>query len=283
MDKVDQFESVFRSATKAVYHLAPPRVDSVLLITDLDAAGAERFAYQIQQFLGVLEGATWNRVTGDQFSTVAELLGVVEQHQPDLIVSYRHLHSDAWRYPFGLGDYTVVLAQAAGSPLLLLPHPDAGGALEHAQHDTDVVMAITDHLTGDDQLVNWSVRMTAPDGVLHLSHVESARQFERLMATIAKIPSLDTAQAREAILAQLLKEPEDYIGSCRAVLEAANLPLQVASVVRLGRPLEEYRQLIEEREVDLLVMNGKDEDQAAMHGVAHPLAVELRSIPLLLL
>ena len=34
---------------------------------------------------------------------------------------------------------------------------------------------------------------------------------------------------------------------------------------------------------DLLVMHAKEEDQMAMHGMAHPLAVELRSVPLLLL
>jgi len=30
-------------------------------------------------------------------------------------------------------------------------------------------------------------------------------------------------------------------------------------------------------------MNTKDEDQLAMHGLAYPLAIEVRSIPLLLL
>jgi hypothetical protein len=47
--------------------------------------------------------------------------------------------------------------------------------------------------------------------------------------------------------------------------------------------LEDYRQLIEEGHIDLLVMHAKEEDQMAMHGMAHPLAVELRSIPILLL
>ena len=34
---------------------------------------------------------------------------------------------------------------------------------------------------------------------------------------------------------------------------------------------------------DLLVMNTKDDEQMAMHGLAYPLAIEVRSIPLLLL
>ena len=45
----------------------------------------------------------------------------------------------------------------------------------------------------------------------------------------------------------------------------------------------DYRRLIAERNVKLLVMNTKDEDQLAMHGLAYPLSVELRDTPLLLL
>ena len=51
----------------------------------------------------------------------------------------------------------------------------------------------------------------------------------------------------------------------------------------MGRHLAEYRRLVEAHEVDLLVMHTKDEDQMAMHGMAYPLAIELRQIPLLLL
>ena len=50
-----------------------------------------------------------------------------------------------------------------------------------------------------------------------------------------------------------------------------------------GHHLFEYRRLIEQHEVDLLVLNTKDEDQLAMHGIAYALAVELRQIPLLML
>jgi hypothetical protein len=40
---------------------------------------------------------------------------------------------------------------------------------------------------------------------------------------------------------------------------------------------------VDEHHVDLLVLNTKDEDQLAIHGLAYPLAVELRNTPLLLL
>ncbi len=283
MSKVDQFESVFRSASKAVYHLDPPSIRSVLLVTDLPVAAADQLAYRTRQFLAVLGEAEWQRVGAGEFGNVAELLGQVEQHKPDLVVTYRHLCSDAWKWPFSLGEYLDVLTQAAGSPVLVLPHPTEGGAMEHALTNTDAVMAITDHLTGDDRLVNWSARFTAPGGQLYLSHVENQNQFERLLGTIGKIPSIDTDVARESILAQLLKEPSDYIESCKGVLDAAELSLTVQAVVMIGHHLEEYKKLIEEHAVDLLVMNTKDEYQAAMHGLAYPLAVEIRSIPLLLL
>ena len=54
-------------------------------------------------------------------------------------------------------------------------------------------------------------------------------------------------------------------------------------MAQVGRRLEDYRKLIEDGHVDLLVLHAKEDDQMAMHGMAHPLAVELRSVPLLLL
>ena len=94
---------------------------------------------------------------------------------------------------------------------------------------------------------------------------------------------IDTETAAETINAQLLKEPHDYIRSCRAAIEAAGLNVSIEEIVVMGRRIEEYTRLIEAHEVDLLVMHAKDEDQLAMHGLAYPLAVELRQIPLLML
>jgi ribosome biogenesis SPOUT family RNA methylase Rps3 len=57
----------------------------------------------------------------------------------------------------------------------------------------------------------------------------------------------------------------------------------VEHLVVFGHHLSEYKRLIEQHGVDLLVLNTKDEDQLAMRGIAYALAVELRQIPLLML
>ena len=112
-----------------------------------------------------------------------------------------------------------------------------------------------------------------------------ARQpiFDKYMNAISKIHTIDTDDARERIKAQLLKGPKEYIASCRDALQENEVPYEIEEIVVFGNRLSEYRKHVEAHNVDLLLMNTKDEDQLAMHGLAYPLAVELRSIPLLML
>ena len=166
---------------------------------------------------------------------------------------------------------------------MLLPHPETQRSATHAFENTDTVMAIADHLTGDHRLVNHAVRFTESGGALWLTHVEDEATFGRYMEVISKIPTIDTDEARQAVREQLLKEPQDYINSCVEVLQKAGTSVRVEHLVVFGHHLSEYKRLIEQHEVDLLVLNTKDEDQLAMHGIAYALAVELREIPLLML
>ena len=129
-----------------------------------------------------------------------------------------------------------------------------------------------------------AAELTEPGGRLILTHVEDVAAFERYIAVIGKIPEIDTDAARQEILDQLLKEPRDYIDSCRRVLEEEGVPLStIDEVVTLGHHLADYKRFALEHDVNLLVLNTKDEDQLAMHGMAYALAVELRQIPLLML
>ena len=285
MTKIDQFESVFKSADKAVYTYDRPTFERVLLVTDLNDADAADIASRVRSFLTVVDdaGTQWNTLSGDDFSSVRSLLEDIEERKPDLIVTYRHLHSEAWRWPHSLGEYLDVMTQATSVPVLVLPHPDADRALPHSIKDTDRVMAITNHLTGDNRLVNMAVRFTEPGGTCWLTHVESQPVFERYMDAISKIPAIDTDVARESLAAQLLKEPRDFIAACRAEIDAQGLPVDIEEVVVMGRQVDEYGDLVAKREIDLLVLHTKDDDQLAMHGAAYVLAVELRGIPLLML
>jgi len=284
MTNVDQFESVFRAAAKEVFAYRRPEFEKVLVVTDLAPAEAQAFTTRARSFLAVLGAApTWSPVSGDAFRTVGELLELVDREGPDLICTYRHLHSHAWKWPHSLGEHLDVLTQETSVPVLVLPHPAAGRASKHALQNTDRVMAMTDDLTGDERLVNHAVRLTQDGGTLFLTHVEDEAVFARYLETISKIPTIDTEIAREEILHQLLKEPADYIESVRETLAAENLPIRTEAVVTTGHRLSEYKRLVHRHEVDVLVLNTRDEDQLAMHGLAYPLAVELRSIALLML
>jgi len=282
---VDQFESVFKSATKISFAYQDIEIRKVLLVTDLEEEPAQQLSDQVRSFLTVLgedDSVNWRTVQGDEFQTVKELLDLVEKENPDLICAYRHLHSQAWRWPYSLGEELDVLTQITSSPVLILPHPKAQ-PLDEILKGTGSVMAITNHLTGDHRLVNFAVRFTEERGTLSLTHIEDEKVFKSYVEVISKIPSITTETAEEEILKQLLKEPHDYIRSCSETLQEEGLALKVQEIVSLGHHISDLTRLVEEHQVDLLVLHAKDEDQAAMHGLAYSLAVELRKIPLLML
>jgi len=284
MTKVDQFESVFRAAARTPFQYEEIRVGSVLVVTDLEADPARAFGDRAHAFLSVLdrgENVRWRTVHGGEYASVPELLELVEEERPGLICTYRHLHSESWRWPYTLGEYIDVLTQATTTPVLVLPHPRQPP--DRGVTNTDVVMAMTDDLVGDHRLVSWAARFTDAGGRLILADVEDQATFERFMDAIAKIPSIDTETARAEVMDRLLREAHDYARSCATALRTAGLPFEVEEVTRTGHHLAEYRRLVDEHDADLLVMNTKDDDQLAMHGLAYPLAIEVRSIPLLLL
>lgn len=284
MTRVDQFQSFFRSADKTVFAYERVELERILLVTDLDPSGTAELLGRVRDFLSVLGDRTeWLALDGQDSKTVEVLLAAVNDRSPDLVCTYRNLHSEAWRWPYSLGEAVDVLTQIAPCPVLVLPHPKSGRAFDHALENTDVVMAMTSHLAGDASLVNHALRFTKPEGTLWLSHVEDEVGFARFVDAVSKIPSIDTDEAREKVLKQLLKEPEDYIQSCRGIIREQGSSVRIEQIVTVGHHLREYKRLIESHEVDLLVMHTKDEDQLAMHGLAYPLAIELREIPLLLL
>lgn len=286
MSTLDRFESVFNAAAREVFAQQPVEIGRVLLVHDLAEALQDDFLYLAKGFLSVLEARDkpdWELFGGDKPFSVREVLNAVEQARPDLVVTYRHLHSAVGEWPHSLGEHVDVLTQATSTPVLVLPHPGRKDLSGHALKNTDRVMAVTDHLAGDHRLVSHAAHFTQDGGTLYLAHVEDDTVFERYIAAIGKIPDLDTDIAREEIRARLVEDPTEYIESCRTGLARGNQHLTVESRVKLGHQLADYRGLVEENEIDLLVMYTKDDEQLAMHGIAYPLAVELRTTPLLML
>lgn len=286
MTNLDQFESAFKAAVKDQFTLEPLRVRNVLVVTDLERNEAQQLADAARAFLRCIDAgddSNWHVAAGEDFQTVGELLSLVDRHAPDLICAYRNLHSSAWKWPHSLGVHLDVLTQVAPAPVLVLPHPRLAADGEVLPQNTECVMAVTDHLSGDARLVNAAVALTTPGGSLWLTHVEDEATYERYIDAISKIPEIGTEAARQLIRQQLLKEPTDYVASCRRAIEEHNLPIQIQEIVTLGHHLADYQRLIDEHEANLLVLNTRDDEQLAMHGMAYSLAVEFRRTPLLML
>ena len=280
MTMLDQFESVFRAAAKTVYRYRALSFRKVLVVTDVAAEAAQAFATRALAPFGEHDATILSAGDAD---TVGQLLEAVQREAPDVVCTYRNLHSGAWRWPYTLGDHVEVLTQVTAVPVLLMPRPDIEAALERTGA-CDRVMAMTDHLEGAEHLVNAAVALTRPGGTVLLTHVEDDAVFERYMEAAGRTPKIDTEVAREALLDTLLKGPRDYVRTCAEALAAeATIDLTVEPVIEMGHHLSMYKSLVRTHDVDLLVMNAKDDDQLAMHGLAYPLAVELRDTPLLML
>lgn len=283
MTNIDQFESLFKKADKAQFALEEVDLDTMLVLSDADEAQTEAFMGQVKDFLDttlLTKEISWHRMCGHEHRAVSDVVRRIEELKPDLVCTFRNLHAPATDYPYSLGVYLDVLSQATDIPVLVLPSPHRQASIPTS---TSSVMAIADHLTGDHHLVSYAARLVTPNGKLLLTHVEDQTVFERYMEVIGKISSIDTDAARESIRNQLLNEPRDYIRSCAQVIAQSDMPITVDELVTFGHSLVDYKHLIEQHQVDLLVLNTKQQDQLAMHGLAYPLCVELRDTPILML
>ncbi|MCA9606540.1 MAG: hypothetical protein KC619_13135 [Myxococcales bacterium] len=284
MSLVDQFESVFRGAERERYRYQRPEVRRVAVVCDLEGAAAEAFLANVRGFLAEVADAEHRLFTRGDYGDVDSLRAVIDGYAPDLVVAYRNLCHDSWRWPYSLGVYLNVLTRETSYPVVVLPSPHELPDMAWKSAVTDRVMVLTDHLTGDDRLVNWGARFIRPKGQLFLAHVEDDQVLERYIDVIGKIPELDTELARTAIRERLLSEPAEYVASCRDELAAqGHLTHEVVPVITMGHRLADYVALIEEHEVDLLIFNTKEQDQLALHGKAYSLAVRLRDVPILML
>ena len=286
MLKVDEFESAFRSAIKETYQHQEIKIKSVFLVTDLDADASESLLSQVKDFCHNLDqpqNMDWKTANRNDFKTAEDLLELVNRSTTDLIVTYRNLHSETWLHPFSLGEHLDVMLQKTKMPVLVIPHPKAGYARDSALDKCSSVMVVTDHMVNDHDLVQYGLAFIDESGNFYLSHIEDQVYFDRMIEAISKIPTIDTEDAKQKLGRQLLKGPTEYIQTVKRELDKLNRSIEVTSIVEFGHQLKDYLEHIDEKQVELLVINTKDGDQMAMHGLAYPLAVEVRQIPLLML
>ena len=286
MTQIDQFESIFRAASKNQFEYQDWAVQKVLTISDGSREQTAAFEQLVQKFVSnafETSPIQWISCSGDDFSSVGELVEKVEQERPDLICSHRNLQIPADEFPYSLGVYIDVLTQATTFPVMLLPHRTQTGDGVPWHDESKTVIAITDHLDGDALIVNSAIKMTSEGGTLFLTHVEDEKSYLRFMNVIDKIAEIDSETAHEKIRRRLLLEPENFVASCQAEIARAELNLHVEPIVKMGNSLSDYREIVDSRQVDLVVMHTRDDDQQAMHGLAYPLTIELRETPMLLI
>ena len=279
---IDELESVFKSAVKSRFEYQNISLQKVLIVDDLETDDALAYMEKIKAALGhVHDDFQIERLYFGPQETMAQLLKAIDNHAPDLICTYRNLNSSAWEFGFSLGEHLEVLTQATSKPVLVLPHPEAlgGEALSIATQ----VMVVTDHLTGDNRLINYALSFTPKDGRIILSHVEDEVWLNRFLDCVSKIPAIDTDLARSTIVQQITKEPNDFIKSVQESLASNRPSTLVESNVGIGSELNLYADWLKKHKIDLAVVNTKDEHQMAISGFAHAFAIEFRHIPTLLL
>ena len=57
MTQIDEFESVFKSADKPVFHIQPLRIQKILLVTDEHITEVSDYQTKIARFLAVVEAS----------------------------------------------------------------------------------------------------------------------------------------------------------------------------------------------------------------------------------
>ncbi len=278
-----RFQSVVEKTAISTFKPDELKLNNVVVIVDQNVEDAAAYLAELKSyFAGIIEADAIDVVGPDRYRNEEDILKIVAEKQPDLMCIYRHLCSQSYRLPHGLGEYVNILTQATDIPVLVLPHPKARQAAQALQSHNRV-MVMTDYISGDHALVSWGVKMCSDQADLYLCNIEDQITYKRYMQAITKVDELDTELARDKILKQLLKDAEDYTASCQAALGESHQHIQVHSIVQVGSQLSDYKNLVDEHKIDLLVMNSKDHDNMGMHGLIYPIAVAVRTIPLLLL
>ncbi len=283
LEHLDEFESVFRRAEQEQFVYSEKKIDHVLLVLDKQHDQTEATIEALKQFSAELANVEkWDTLRVGPNTTVQKLEEDVKDSTADLLITWRHLREEAIVSRCSLGIYVDMLTQTTDFPILLLPGSVASPATIQGRK-CDTVLAATDHLAGDHRLVNFAAAITNPNGKLVLCHVEDDLIMQRYLQAIERIPELNTELVRSRLQEQLNRDVVRYLQAAQQSMQEAGVPIQIETELTTGHRLATYKKLIVSHKADLLVMNTKDDDQLAMHGLAYAMSVEFVEIPQLLL
>ncbi len=278
MENLGIFESVFKRAVRDPFHFKKPILKNVLIVTDEKNT---KLCDTVQDWLKdqpIFGDAVWACIDGSTYDDWTSLHKILEAAPASLVVTHRLLKESHESNRYSLGSYLDTMTQALACPVLVIPTDPS-----FAKDPLNSVIAVADHLSGHDALVNYAAAIAGKNGKLKLCHLEDNDVFSYYMEAIERIPEINSEVAREKIQKQLLAAPRHYIDSVRKVLKTERPDLHVDSIIDTGHLIDRYRDLIAKNKADLLVLESKDETQLAMHSLGYSLAVEFQETPLLLL
>ena len=281
---IDEFESQFRRAAKEHFKFESIGWEKILIVVEKPEV-LEGHVNQLSANMLGSKFAASPKV--EVFSLlpqepVTEFIKRIKEIEPSLIITHRHLFHLSPQQIQSLGIHIDVITQSTDIPVLLIPETDSCES-----HDIPTtfkkVIVLSDHLPKDSHLISYGISVAAENAELILVDMEDRLAFDRFIEIVSKIPEIDTELAREKVKEQLFKEAEEFQDDCLATLVELNLPLTLKKEVRFGSTVADFRELVSAHNADLIVMNTKDHEQLAMHGLAYPLAVEFTDIPLVML
>ena len=277
MLKIDHFASLFRAADKEQVDIPMVRISKVALVTDVSIDESHQLW---ERWKGILPNPVeMVLLDGSMTQSLPKLVDSLKEIEVDLVMTYRCLHSDAWQYPYAVGSYIEVLTQIVPFPVLLMPHiHEESKTYANAKS----ILLLSAELTKEAALVGFAGAFSTKETQLLLAQIDDKSTFLRIIDIISKIPQIDTDDAKQYITERREQEMNDWVFRCTQNLsQQPNAPV-VSQIDMLDPSMKECAAVIGQHNAELVVINTKDDEQLAIHGLAYPIMVQFRQLPLLL-
>ena len=262
---LDVFESMFNRSVKHHYEFQPVKLNSLMIIAESDHLNSlDEFGSKY------CENRAKYKYTSD-FSW-SDLLNTLEETKPDLLLMQRQLGIPSG-LKFSLGPILISLSQELEIPILILPTDYKGFEIRN-------VLAGFDHQIDNSHLVNHSLILKKEMERLVLVHVEEESVFNYYVDAIAKIPGINTDYARTAIEETILNLAGDFFKNVKDNLNDESF--KVYEYCKLGDVVNEYKEIISEHSIDLMVFEAQDDSKLAMHSLGQSLAIQFPQLATLL-